>query len=483
MTTKLDLRDQNNLPLLKQVAIAVDGIQYRLFRSLLTLGVVVLAVAFLSNVLVEHQIADACKTGVGALASEQRELGQVAVFFDTEMPPRELARNLAELPPGSWLPQSLTAWMGVDKERLPLFMDDCASLLQYDAWFDELPPGHQRILTEGLDRETLFAQLQDPDERREFVRTARMIPLRLPDGLVDFLPRRSYFLESLRRASDHFNKNREAFASHIEADGLAEWLAATDVETAADLFDAHQVSVPSERLEALMVRAGDRQRERDLLRVLREPRLATAWRDEFGEVFDQRRALVALAEHDERALWMEERELAQAADIDAGIAVDAARRILQTRRILDMDELLIANYGTRTGLDANMFWLLVVSFMVCIAGITNAMLISVIERFREIATMKCLGALNGFIARLSLIEAAAMGLVGGFLGVLLGGVIAVTRMAYAYGHWVWRFFPWSDLGWGALIAIASGLALATLSALYPAFAAARMVPVDAMRVE
>jgi ABC-type antimicrobial peptide transport system permease subunit len=143
----------------------------------------------------------------------------------------------------------------------------------------------------------------------------------------------------------------------------------------------------------------------------------------------------------------------------------------------------LANYGDRPGLSANMFWLLVVSFMVCMAGITNAMLLSVIERFREIATMKCLGALDGFIAKLFLMEAAFLGLVGGLFGVLLGAAIGVARMAVAYGDWVGRFFPWSSLMVTAGIAVACGLVLTTLSALYPAWSAARMPPIEAMRVE
>ena len=72
---------------------------------------------------------------------------------------------------------------------------------------------------------------------------------------------------------------------------------------------------------------------------------------------------------------------------------------------------------------------------------------------------------------------------GGLLGVLLGNAIGIGRMAASYGHWVWRFFPWVDLAAGAGIAVVCGLALATLSALYPAFAAARMLPMEAMRVE
>ena len=130
-----------------------------------------------------------------------------------------------------------------------------------------------------------------------------------------------------------------------------------------------------------------------------------------------------------------------------------------------------------------MRWLIALSFVVCVVGVANAMLMSVTERFTEIATMKCLGALNGFIARLFLLEAAFLGLVGGLLGVVLGGAIGIGRMAASYGHWVVRFFPAADLAGGAAIAVACGLALTTLSALYPAFSAARMLPMEAMRVE
>jgi ABC-type lipoprotein release transport system permease subunit len=97
--------------------------------------------------------------------------------------------------------------------------------------------------------------------------------------------------------------------------------------------------------------------------------------------------------------------------------------------------------------------------------------------------MKCLGALDGFIARLFLMEAALLGIVGGIVGVLLGCLIGIARMFASYGHWVSRFFPVADLASDAAIAVTCGLALTTLSALYPAFSAARMLPMEAMRVE
>ncbi len=61
---------------------------------------------------------------------------------------------------------------------------------------------------------------------------------------------------------------------------------------------------------------------------------------------------------------------------------------------------------------ARTVWLVSLSLLVCLVGITNAMLMSVMERFREIGTMKCLGALDSFIMKLFLIESLVLGAAG-----------------------------------------------------------------------
>ena len=65
-------------------------------------------------------------------------------------------------------------------------------------------------------------------------------------------------------------------------------------------------------------------------------------------------------------------------------------------------------------------WIVFLSLLVCVVGIVNAQLMSVTERFREIGTMKCLGALDRFILRLFLIEATLQGFIGSTIGAIAG---------------------------------------------------------------
>ena len=72
-------------------------------------------------------------------------------------------------------------------------------------------------------------------------------------------------------------------------------------------------------------------------------------------------------------------------------------------------------------------------FIESYTGISNAMLMSITERFREIATMKCLGATDGFILKQFLIEAAIQGVVGGTAGMLIGMLISVVKSSAIFG--------------------------------------------------
>jgi four helix bundle protein len=127
-------------------------------------------------------------------------------------------------------------------------------------------------------------------------------------------------------------------------------------------------------------------------------------------------------------------------------------------------------------------WIVIVSLAVTVIGVANALLMSVTERFREIGTMKCLGALSVFIRRLFLIESALIGLAGSVIGVIAGVLLTLVVYGVTYGFaLVFGSLAYGPLLLAALAAVVTGTVLAMVAALYPARFASRMVPATALR--
>jgi len=129
-------------------------------------------------------------------------------------------------------------------------------------------------------------------------------------------------------------------------------------------------------------------------------------------------------------------------------------------------------------------WIVVISLVVTVIGISNAMLMSVTERFRDIGTMKCLGATSRFIRQIFLLEASFMGLVGGALGVVLGLAVSLATYFVLYDASLVLHTLRAELlgvAFAAAQAMLAAVVLSVVAALYPARFAARMVPADALR--
>jgi putative ABC transport system permease protein len=138
---------------------------------------------------------------------------------------------------------------------------------------------------------------------------------------------------------------------------------------------------------------------------------------------------------------------------------------------------------TRLGSSPKQRWIILLSLLVCAVGIVNAQLMAVTERFREIGTMKCLGALDRFILRLFLLEAGMQGLVGAGAGALAGGLFALAVALIRFGGAALASISWGEVFLSMGLATGAGCVLSLLGVLYPALVAARMHPVEAMRVE
>jgi predicted lysophospholipase L1 biosynthesis ABC-type transport system permease subunit len=133
--------------------------------------------------------------------------------------------------------------------------------------------------------------------------------------------------------------------------------------------------------------------------------------------------------------------------------------------------------------DARRQWLVAMSLVVCTVGIANSMLMSVTERFKEIGTMKCLGALDEFIVRLFLIEAGLLGLTASVFGWIVGYTSIVIFGFIREGMKIWPKLPPAEIGSSFVISLIVGAILTVLATIFPAIRASHLPPAAALRVE
>ena len=100
-----------------------------------------------------------------------------------------------------------------------------------------------------------------------------------------------------------------------------------------------------------------------------------------------------------------------------------------------------------------------------------------------IATMKCLGSRNETIAFLFIAESLVIGLLGGIGGATVGAAAVFLRLSIRYKDLLWSSYSPSDMGNTFFICLICSLLLAMVAAIYPAWVASRMAPMEAMRVD
>jgi putative ABC transport system permease protein len=116
-------------------------------------------------------------------------------------------------------------------------------------------------------------------------------------------------------------------------------------------------------------------------------------------------------------------------------------------------------------------------------GLMNTMYTSVLERTREIGILKAVGARDGQVMALFLVDSGLMGLIGGVLGLLLGGVLSwfgTRLLGPALGVGSFQPVFGATLIVGVLVA---SFVIGALSGAWPAWRASRLNPVEALAAE
>lgn len=167
-------------------------------------------------------------------------------------------------------------------------------------------------------------------------------------------------------------------------------------------------------------------------------------------------------------------------------AVDESRNLMRVRRKLgsnEKDNFGIVTPDAITGLRDRLFGTI---FIVAIAVpgialvvgaivIMNIMLVSVTERTKEIGIRKSLGARQMDILKQFLVEAVALSTIGGAVGIFLAWVVGIVVTAWIFPTYLSIFAILGALAASGGAGVASGI--------FPAWKAARLDPIEALRAD
>jgi ABC-type antimicrobial peptide transport system permease subunit len=129
--------------------------------------------------------------------------------------------------------------------------------------------------------------------------------------------------------------------------------------------------------------------------------------------------------------------------------------------------------------DEIVFGAALIALIVGAFSIVNTMTIAVAERTREIGIRKAIGARDGDVLREFLIEAGAIGALGGLAGIVTGAIVVAYVNARSAGGGNLALFALSPRVVAG--AFAFSVILSILAGVIPAFAAARLAPTEALR--
>jgi putative ABC transport system permease protein len=139
-----------------------------------------------------------------------------------------------------------------------------------------------------------------------------------------------------------------------------------------------------------------------------------------------------------------------------------------------------------TSFRVGLFFVSLVALFVGFFLIYNTVSVSVVQRKREIGTLRCLGVLRRQILSLFVMEALAIGCAGSIAGIFTGILLANAALLVV-GQTVNSLFFQLDIGNGAFalreiwLGLAVGIGVSVLAAIHPAWQAARVTPLESSR--
>jgi len=488
---QITVSKQKELTFSETFDFCLSSIKHRFFRSILTLAVVVLAVAFFMYLLTDNVYRNSLRNGVGLEITKARKSTVLLNNLLTKPTQKEFEDMLASSTTNSDLQKMLISVLKSDKQRIAEVAELAMRKKRYMSFFKDMKIGQRKLLIGRLSGDAIFLNLMEKKNFEKFKDDlAPMGNLKLPGGYVVF----TSFLNDYKNymiKRDLLHKKWNASIEYLltrtrELSGsraMKEVFASDDPKDLEKIKEFYSIinekgfDISESEYEGIVSEMKKSKLKEMIVLKLNTPAMRGEWRGLFKEKYKKISEKLQILDNAKVIKLLEK-------DFDKDKLMQVARETRYDNELTDLEYKL--DFGvvrSKSGLSNKDIYLLVLSFIVCMVGIANAMLMSITERFREIATLKCLGATDMFILVQITIEAALQGVAGGALGVLIGLIITTAKDSFIFGSRLFSYFPVSGVFLAMGVSLVAGVLLSVFASIYPAWKAAKMAPMEAMRVE
>lgn len=487
---EIEIKKQKQLTTGETFAFCISSIKHRFSRSLLTLSVVVLAVAFFMFLQSSNIFRVSVGTEVESEIISSRYASSLLGMMYSSFPRSAFVKLIADSGRNHDLEKLIVSVTGVSADELSGLSAAAGSELDYIEFFDSIGLGQRKILFGRATGREVLVYLERKEEFDAFKENLlKLKTIKIPGGIEKlsvYLAGYSEFSKRIEALQAEWNRHREALQKQTDArcgkKTLREYLTAgspDDISGWEKILASNRFAIGSENVGRIVNYLKMNAHIERVQAVLLKPEYRQKWRLAYGQQKYTRMEDKLAIIDSSVPLEMLKSEFSKKELQSIGHEFRSRKELRDLETCLEID----VNSRKDTLLSGRHIYLMILSFIVCMVGIANAMLMSITERFREIATLKCLGATDSFILVQIIIEACIQGTIGGIAGVVIGLAAAVAGGVAQVGVRVFTTFDVSQILTASLLSLASGIFLAIIASLYPSARAARMAPMEAMRVE